>query len=156
MDSSTQTTKSGKKGKKNSKTSKTSTSTSASTNNNATVSGLNQNNIIIPIVSACVGIIIFSLIPYVVNHVHLPLTGAALNVIPNGIILGYFITDVEFENYFKGIILAPAFNVVVNILTYALYKLANFSPFWTLTVNISLWLLFVFASLFVKKIPDVV
>jgi len=149
-------TKNKKTTKKKTTTKTTTTSTSPATatssaNNQNTISGLNKNNVIIPIASAVVGILIFSLIPYIVNNINLPLTGAALNVIPNGIILGYFITDVEFDSYFRGIIFAPIFNVVCNIATYALYKYMNLTPFFALTMNISLWILFVIGSLFVTN-----
>jgi hypothetical protein len=118
------------------------------TNSQNTISGISQYNILIPIFSAIIGMIVFICIPYTANHFSKPFTAAALNIIPNGIILGYFVLDTEFDTYFKSLVFVPAFNVAVNIITYLLFSYKIVSAFWALTLNISAWILLVIISLF--------
>jgi hypothetical protein len=121
-----------------------------------TISGINKNNILIPIFSSIIGILVFICIPYAANHLKKPYTAAALNIIPSGVILGYFILETEFDVYFKSLVFVPAFNVFINIITYGLYKYGYVSAFWALTMNVSAWILLVIGSYIIppKYIPN--
>jgi hypothetical protein len=125
-------------------------------NNNNTISGVNKNNILIPIFSSIIGILVFICIPYAANQLNKPFTAAALNVIPNGMILGYFVLETQFETYFKSLIFVPSFNVIINIITYGLYKYCGVTPFWALTINILAWVMLVISSYIIpaKYIPS--
>jgi hypothetical protein len=121
-----------------------------------TISGINKNNILIPIFSSIMGILVFICIPYAANQLNKPFTAAALNVIPNGMILGYFVLESQFETYFKSLIFVPSFNVFINIITYGLYKYCGVTPFWALTINILAWVMLVISSYIIpaKYIPS--
>jgi hypothetical protein len=116
-----------------------------------TISGISSNNIWVPIFSAFIGIFIFICIPYAANNLNKPIAAAALNVIPSGVILGYFILDTEFDSYFKSLVFVPAFNVIVNVITYLLFKYAFVSAFWALTINVSCWILLVIGCYFIPS-----
>lgn len=116
-----------------------------------TISGISSNNIWIPIFSAFIGIVVFICIPYAANNLNKPIAAASLNVIPNGVILGYFILDTEFDSYFKSLVFVPAFNVIVNVITYLLFKYAFVSAFWALTINVSCWILLVIGCYFIPS-----
>ena len=94
-------------------------------------------------ISISLGIIIFVAIPYIANKVQRPMTSAFLNVVPNGMILGFFIDKEKFVKYFLGLIFAPAINPVLNTCAYIMYDKYGFTAVWCLTINILIWALMV-------------
>jgi len=112
------------------------------TSKNITISGLNKktsNNLIV-IISVTLGMIIFALIPFVANKLSNPVTSALLNVVPNGMILGFFIIEKNFDIYFKGLIFAPLINTVIDIFVYFLYRYLGLSTIVSISTGIFLWL----------------
>ena len=83
-----------------------------------TLSGLNSktSGVYIIAISIILGISIFAMIPYVSNRLNRPITSSILNVVPNGMILGFFIVEKNFEIYFKGLILAPLLYTAFDII----------------------------------------
>jgi len=118
-------------------------------NANTTISGISKNNIWIRFASAAIGILVYVLIPYISNISGKPYTGAVLNMVPNGIILGFFILESDFDAYFRGLVFVPLFNVIVNIITYGLYKYYNISPQLALSLNVGAWIVVVIITLFI-------
>jgi hypothetical protein len=106
-----------------------------------TISGLNyvSANFLVNTISITLGIIIFALIPYVANRVKKPITSAILNVVPNGMMLGYFIVDKSFIKYFTGLIIAPLLNPLLDLFTYYLYMYLKLSAKMSLCIGIGLW-----------------
>jgi hypothetical protein len=110
-----------------------------------TISGLDyiNTNLLVNTISIFLGIIIFALIPYVANNIQKPITSAILNVVPNGMILGYFIVAKSFIPYFTGLIIAPLINPLLDLFTYYLYFHLKLSAPLSLTIGIGLWALMV-------------
>ena len=113
------------------------------TSNNITISGLNKktSRTIIVCISVSMGIIIFSLIPYIANKLSNPYTSALLNVVPNGMMLGFFVIEKNFNIYFKGLIFAPLLNVILTSFAYFLYKYVGLSAIISLSTSITIWVL---------------
>lgn len=110
-----------------------------------TISGLNYKTAkwLVNLISISLGVVIFALIPYVANKIADPITSALLNVVPNGMILGFFIIDSKFIPYFTGLIFAPIINPFLNYLSYFLYSKMKFSAIWSLNIGIIIWALMV-------------
>ena len=106
-----------------------------------TISGLNYvtANVLVNTISIFLGIVIFALIPYVANHIQKPITSAILNVVPNGMILGYFIVAKSFIPYFTGLIVAPLINPLLDLFTYYLYMHLKLPAPLSLTIGIGVW-----------------
>ena len=123
---------------------------SNNTQNSITISGLNINTskFIIGIISVLIGIFVFYCVPLISNKFKRPLTSVLINIIPNGLILGFFILEDEFEVYLKSCIFVPIFNTFDNILSYILLIFYNWSGSKSLTFNIVVWLIVVVASYF--------
>ena len=108
-----------------------------------TLSGLNSKtsgNYIIAI-SVVLGIVIFAMIPYVSNRLNRPITSSILNVVPNGMILGFFIVEKNFDIYFKSLIFAPLLNTVLDIIVFTMYKYFNISAIISITTGIVIWII---------------
>jgi hypothetical protein len=108
-----------------------------------TISGLNNktSELYIIGISIILGIVIFAMIPYVSNKLNRPITSSILNVVPNGMILGFFIIEKNFDVYFKSLILAPLLNTILDIITYTMYKFLNISAIISITTGILIWLI---------------
>ena len=119
--------------------------------NNITISGLNKktSHVLIITISVTLGMIIFALIPYIANKFSNPYTSSLLNVVPNGMILGFFVIEKNFNEYFKGLLFAPTLNVLLNLLTYVLYKYVGLSAVVSLSTSIFLWAFLLVTSYFV-------
>jgi uncharacterized membrane protein YoaK (UPF0700 family) len=126
---------------------------SNSTQNTTTISGLNINTSkdIVRIISALIGIFVFYCVPLIANTFKRPLTSVLINIIPNALILGYFILEDEFELYLKSSIFVPIFTTFDNILSYLLLIFYNWSGSKSLTINIVIWAIVVVASYFFKQ-----
>ena len=113
-----------------------------------TVSGLNSKTASIYIISISVflGIVIFAMIPFVSNRLNKPITSSILNVIPNGMILGFFIVDKNFDIYFKSLILSPLFNIILDSIIFIMYKYLNISAIISITTGIVIWLIILILS----------
>lgn len=107
-----------------------------------TISGLNNktSELYIIGISIILGIVIFAMIPYVSNRLNKPITSSILNVVPNGMILGFFIIEKNFDTYFKGLIMAPLLNTILDIIVYTMYKFLNISAIISITTGIIIWL----------------
>jgi hypothetical protein len=118
----------------------------------ATISGLDyiHANVLVNIISITLGIIIFALIPYVANNIRKPITSAILNVVPNGMILGYFIVAKSFIPYFTGLIFAPSINPLLDLFTYYLYEYVKLSAKLSLCIGIGVWALMVLVAYVLK------
>ena len=122
------------------------------TSKNITISGLNKktSNDLIVIISVTLGMIIFALIPFVANKLSNPVTSALLNVVPNGMILGFFIIEKNFNIYFKGLIFAPLINTVIDIFVYFLYRYLGLSAIVSISTGIFLWLFALIICYFIE------
>jgi hypothetical protein len=113
-----------------------------------TLSGLNSKtsgSYIIGI-SVVLGIVIFAMIPYVSNRLNRPITSSILNVVPNGMILGFFIVEKNFDIYFKSLIFAPLLNTLLDIIVFTMYKYFNISAIISITTGIVIWLIILILS----------
>jgi hypothetical protein len=108
-----------------------------------TLSGLNSktSGSYIIAISVILGIVIFAMIPYVSNRLNRPITSSILNVVPNGMILGFFIVEKNFDIYFKSLIFAPLLNTVLDIIVFTMYKYFNISAIISITTGIVSWLI---------------
>jgi len=108
-----------------------------------TLSGLNSktSGSYIIAISVILGIVIFAMIPYVSNRLNRPITSSILNVVPNGMILGFFIVEKNFDIYFKSLIFAPLLNTVLDIIVFTMYKYFNISAIISITTGIVIWLI---------------
>jgi hypothetical protein len=113
-----------------------------------TVSGLNNKtaSIYITCISVFLGIVIFAMIPFVSNRLNKPITSSVLNVVPTGMILGFFIIDKNFDIYFKSLILSPLFNVILDAIIFIMYKYLNISAIISITFGIIIWLILLILS----------
>ncbi len=114
-------------------------------NKNVTIGGFSYYKAkeLTTIISISLGIIIFMVIPIIANKVQKPLTSAFLNVVPNGMILGFFIEEDKFVNYFLGLIFAPLINPLLNLSAYMMYDRLGLSAKLSLFINILIWALMV-------------
>jgi len=108
-----------------------------------TLSGLNSktSGVYIIAISVILGISIFAMIPYVSNRLNRPITSSILNVVPNGMILGFFIVEKNFDIYFKSLIFAPLLNTVLDIIVFTMYRYLNISAIISITTGIIIWLI---------------
>ena len=108
-----------------------------------TLSGLNSktSGSYIIAISVILGIVIFAMIPYVSNRLNRPITSSILNVVPNGMILGFFIVEKNFDIYFKSLIFAPLLNTALDIIVFTMYKYLNISAIISITTGIVIWLI---------------
>jgi len=113
-----------------------------------TLSGLNikQSKIIIRSISAIIGVIIFVGVPIIANNIDKPITSVILNMIPNDLILGYFIVEDNIEEYLFGCIFSPLLNVIDNIISYILYFYVKTTASVALWSNILIWLFAIIMS----------
>jgi hypothetical protein len=115
---------------------------------NITISGLDDKTsaYVINILSAIIGIFVFYGVPYLANELNRPITAAILNIVPNAMILSFFIVESEFKIYLEGCVFTPAFNVIDNIISYIFFVYFSWSATSTLALNIFLWLFVVAVS----------
>ena len=113
-----------------------------------TLSGLNSktSGSYIIAISVILGVIIFAMIPYVSNRLNRPITSSILNVVPNGMILGFFIVEKNFDIYFKSLIFAPLLNTILDIIVFTMYKYFNISAIISITTGILIWLILLILS----------
>jgi hypothetical protein len=113
-----------------------------------TLSGLNikKSKIIIRSVSAIIGVIIFVGVPIIANNIDKPITSVILNMIPNDLILAYFIVEDNIEEYLFGCIFSPLLNVIDNIISYILFFYVKTTASVALWSNILIWLFAVILS----------
>jgi hypothetical protein len=117
-----------------------------------TISGLPRSAWITTIIAAFTGLFVFLLGPYFVNKLNAPMTAALVNIIPNGVIMALFIGENDFEKYFKDLVFAPAFNVVLNALTYFLFNRGYLNALWAIIFEICFWFFAcVFAFCFIDR-----
>ena len=113
-----------------------------------TLSGLNSktSGVYIIAISVILGVLIFAMIPYVSNRLNRPITSSILNVVPNGMILGFFIVEKNFDIYFKSLIFAPLLNTILDIIVFTMYKYFNISAIISITTGIVVWLILLILS----------
>ena len=113
-----------------------------------TLSGLNSktSGVYIIAISVILGVLIFAMIPYVSNRLNRPITSSILNVVPNGMILGFFIVEKNFDIYFKSLIFAPLLNTILDIIVFTMYKYFNISAIISITTGIIIWLILLILS----------
>ena len=113
-----------------------------------TLSGLNSktSGSYIIVISVILGIVIFAMIPYISNRLNRPITSSILNVVPNGMILGFFIVEKNFDIYFKSLIFAPLLNTVLDIIVFTMYRYFNISAIISITTGIVIWLILLILS----------
>ena len=134
-------------------TSTTKTTTTPSKKSVTTISGLSieTSGYIIQISSALIGIFVFYFVPLIANKVKKPLTSVLINIIPNALILGFFMLESEFEVYLKSCIFVPLFTVFDSIISYSLLIYYNWTGKSSLTFNIVFWLLVIVVSYFFNQ-----
>ena len=127
------------------KKSTTSTTTSKQV---ITISGLDimTSRVIIQSTSAIIGIFVFVFVPILANSINKPIASVILNVIPNDLILAYFIVEDNIEEYLLGCIFSPLLNVVDNLISYWLYVYVKTGPSIALWSNIIIWILAIILS----------
>ena len=113
-----------------------------------TISGLDimTSRFIIQSTSAIIGIIVFVFVPVLANSINKPIASVILNVIPNDLILAYFIVEDNIEEYLLGCIFSPLLNVIDNILSYVLYVYIKTTASVALWVNILIWVFAIILS----------
>ena len=116
-----------------------------------TISGLDieTSSTLIHIVSAMIGIFVFYFVPILANFLDKPITAVILNVIPNSLILAFFIVESTIEPYLFASVFSPIINVIDNIISYVLYVYFKLGPAIALWSNVILWVLVVFISYFI-------
>ena len=119
--------------------------------NITTISGIDidTSSTMIHIISALIGIVVFYFVPLLSNFIDKPVTAVILNIIPNDLILGFFIVESSFEPYLFVCIFTPLLNVFDNILSYILYIYVKVLPSIALWSNIVVWLIAVIISYFI-------
>ena len=103
----------------------------------------------IHIISALIGIFVFYCVPLLANSLNRPLTAVLLNVIPNDLLLGFFVVEAEFTPYLTNIIWTPLLNVLANCISYTLIFYFEWSASAALAVNIFIWIFAIFLSLYI-------
>ena len=113
-----------------------------------TISGLDimTSRFIIQSTSAIIGIIVFVFVPVLANSINKPIASVILNVIPNDLILAYFIVEDNIEEYLLGCIFSPLLNVIDNIISYVLYVYIKTTASVALWVNILIWVFAIILS----------
>ena len=137
-----------------SNTTNTVNKTNTQTNQNTTtISGLSieTSAYIIQISSALIGIFVFYFVPLIANRFKKPLTSVLINIIPNALILGFFMVESEFEVYLKSCIFVPLFTTFDNIISYLLLIYYNWTGKNSLTFNIVFWLIVIVGSYFFNQ-----
>lgn len=122
-----------------SKKTKTTNKTNTTNTSNTTVSGLPKSAAISNVIAGCTGLFIFLLGPYLVNQLNAPATAALVNVVPNGVIMALFVAESEFQPFFRDLLFAPIFNVVLNFITYSLYYYGWLTPLYAIIFEIVVW-----------------
>ena len=107
---------------------------------------ITKSRIIIQSISAIIGVIIFVCVPILANNINKPITSVILNVMPNDLILAYFIVEDNIEEYLIGCIFSPLLNVVDNIISYILYVYLKTTATFALLTNILIWLFAIILS----------
>jgi len=125
------------------KSSKKKSSTTQNLTQITTISGLDiiTSRLIIQSTSAIIGVIIFVFVPILANSINKPIASVILNVIPNDLILSYFIVEDNIEEYLLGCVFTPLLNVIDNIISYVLYVYVKTTASVALWSNILIWLL---------------
>jgi hypothetical protein len=113
-----------------------------------TISGLNimKSRVIIQSISATIGVIIFVFVPILANSINKPIASVILNVIPNDLILAYFIVEDNIEEYLLGCVFSPLLNVINNIISYILYIYLKTTASVALWSNILIWVFAIIMS----------
>ena len=93
----------------------------------------------------------FYFVPLIANKFKKPLTSVLINIIPNALILGFFMLESEFEVYLKSCIFVPLFTVFDSIISYSLLIYYNWTGKSSLTFNIVFWLLVIVVSYFFNQ-----
>ena len=116
--------------------------------NITTLSGLNitTSKIIIQSISAIIGVIIFIGVPIIANNINKPITSVILNIIPNDLILAYFIVEDNIDEYLFGCIFSPLLNIINNIISYILYIYVKTTASFALWSNILIWIFAIIMS----------
>lgn len=119
--------------------------------NDITISGLDNqtSSTLIHIISALIGIFVFYFVPLLANSLNRPLTAVLLNVIPNDLLLGFFVVETEFTPYLTNIIWTPLLNVLANCTSYILIMFFDWSASSALAVNVFIWIFAIFLSLYI-------
>lgn len=114
-----------------------------------TISGLDIETSawLIHIIAGLIGIFVFYYVPLLANNLGRPFTAVLLNVIPNSLILGFFVVEGEFKEYLGGISWSPFLNVIANIASYIAMVYFGWSAFYALWLNVFLWIACIFLSL---------
>jgi hypothetical protein len=123
-------------------------STSSSSSKVITISGLDimTSRVIIQSTSAIIGVIVFVFVPILANSINKPIASVILNVIPNDLILAYFIVEDNIEEYLLGCIFSPLLNVIDNIISYVLYVYIKTTASVALWANILIWVFAIILS----------
>jgi hypothetical protein len=129
-------------------TSKTNSTTPQNSKQITTISGLDimTSRVIIQSTSAIIGIFVFVFVPILANSINKPIASVILNVIPNDLILAYFIVEDNIEEYLLGCIFSPLLNVVDNLISYCLYVYFKAPASIALWSNIIIWILAIILS----------
>jgi hypothetical protein len=108
-----------------------------------TISGFNikKSRVIIQSTSAIFGIIVFVFVPILANTINKPIASVILNMIPNDLILAYFIVEDNIEEYLLGCVFTPLLNVIDNIISYVLYVYVKTPASIALWSNILIWVI---------------
>jgi hypothetical protein len=124
------------------------TTTTTKSSQNVTISGLNimTSRVIIQSTSAIIGIIVFVFVPILANSINKPIASVILNIIPNDLILAYFIVEDNIEEYLLGCVFSPLLNVVDNIISYFLYVYVKTTASVALWSNILIWIFAIILS----------
>ena len=127
---------------------KVSKTSSKNSKNITTISGLDitKSRIIIKSISAIIGVIIFVGVPIIANNINKPITSFILNIIPNDLILAYFIVEDNIEEYLFVCIFSPILNIIDNILSYILYVYVKTTASVALWTNILIWIFAIIMS----------
>jgi hypothetical protein len=123
-------------------------SSSKKSTNITTLSGLDirTSKVIIRSISAIIGVIIFVGVPIIANNINKPITSVILNIIPNDLILAYFIVEDNIDEYLFGCIFSPLINVIDNIISYILYYYVKTTASFALWSNILIWIFAIIMS----------
>ena len=123
-------------------------STKKSSGEVITISGLNitKSRVIIQSTSAIFGIIVFVFVPILANSINKPIASVILNIIPNDLILAYFIVEDNIEEYLLGCVFTPLLNVIDNIISYVLYVYVKTTASVALWTNILIWIFAIIMS----------
>lgn len=112
-----------------------------------TVSGLPPSGLITNIYSACVGLSIFVLAPYIVNKYNNTLLANVINIFPTGITLMLFIREDEFKSFYFKLLFVPCIFVVLNWILYYFYEKMNMTPLTIIAINLGVWFCLLIYSL---------